>query len=126
MSEPYGDRAGRAEAELRRRQEATAAAVEAAAGSTVTHQVDGGNVRVVVDGRSRIHELYVSEYALRAPDFEQRLVAAVNDALALAQTSFAEQVRENVDAQTAALLAATDEFVKGLRDRGDERPGGGR
>lgn len=108
--------AERAQEELRRRRDALATATEAAQAESITHDVDGGDIRVTVTGQLRIGELYLSEYALRSEDAEQRVVAAVNEALVAAQAAQAERLRSGLDPETASLLESTEGLVGSLRD----------
>lgn len=110
------ERAERARAELRRRQDVLTAATEAAQAETVTYETEGGDIRITVTGRLRIGEMYVSERALRSAGVEQRLVAAVNEALAAARTAAVERLQAELDADTAALVAAAEDLVGTLRD----------
>lgn len=110
------DDAERTQAELRRQQDALATAAAAAEAGTTTYETEGGDIRVTVNGRFRIEELYVSERARRSEDREQWLVLAINEAMAAAGAAYAERMTAQLDRDTAGLVAAAGELADALRD----------
>jgi DNA-binding protein YbaB len=109
-TDPLPDAAARAEAEMRRQQEALAAATRAAQEGATTYEVDGGEIRVTVTGRLRLSEVYVSDRALRSGDV-QDLVDAINGAIAAARDEYAQRLRAALDADTASLVTAAGTFL---------------
>lgn len=116
MSAEMFDDAERTQAELRRQQDALATAAAAAEAGTTTYETEGGDIRVTVNGRFRIEELYVSERARRSEDREQWLVLAINEAMAAAGAAYAERMTAQLDRDTAGLVAAAGELADALRD----------
>lgn len=112
--DPFDD-AERAQEKLRRQQESITAATAAAQSATTVYEVADGHVRVTVNGRLRIEELYLSERVLRSDELEPLLLEAVNGAMVTMQAEYAERFRAELDPDTAGLLAATEELVEGLR-----------
>lgn len=109
-TDPLSDGVARAQEELRRRQEALVAADRAAQEGVTTYEVDGGDIRVTVTGRLRLSEVYVSDRALRSGDV-QRLVDAINGAMAAARDEYARRLQEGLDADTASLVTAAETFL---------------
>lgn len=108
----------RATAEFERRKATVAAATaEAQAGRTV-HEADGGNIRVAVDGRFRIEELYLSAYAVRDPALGELIVTAVNDAVETAEGKFRQTLLGDLDPATSGLLQSLEELGRSLQQGG--------
>jgi DNA-binding protein YbaB len=115
----------RVRSDLLRQHESIMDAVARATDARTTHEADGGQIRVTVDGRLRIAELYVAEQALRSPDTTQHVVTAINEALDAARHRFADEVAGHVDATTSALMTAAGAAVDRLREAGAEGAEGG-
>src|SRR4051794_22845127 len=97
-----------------RRRTADAATAEARAGQTV-HEVAGGNIRVTVDGRFRVEELYLSAYAVRDPELGRFLVEAVNGAVEAAEAKFRETLLGGLDPATSDLLRSLEGLSRTLQ-----------
>jgi DNA-binding protein YbaB len=110
------EQAERVRADLLRQHETIMEALAQATDARTTHEAEAGQIRVSVDGRLRIAELYVAEQALRSPDAAQRVVTAVNEALDAARHRHADEVASRVDATTSALMTAAGNAVDRLRE----------
>ncbi|MEV0130606.1 YbaB/EbfC family nucleoid-associated protein [Dactylosporangium sp. NPDC050688] len=105
-----------AEFEQRQRTIETATA-DARAGRTV-HEAEGGAIRVTVDGRFRVAELYLSAYAVRDPDLGALIVTAVRDAIETAEGEFRRTLLGELDPATSGLLQSLEDLGRMLQDGG--------
>jgi DNA-binding protein YbaB len=115
---PDRDALERITAEFEQRQRTIEAATADARGGRTVHETDGGNVRVTVDGRFRVAELYLSAYAVRDPELGALIVTAVRGAIETAEDAFRQTLLGELDPATSGLLQSLEELGRALQQSG--------
>ncbi|WP_238005934.1 YbaB/EbfC family nucleoid-associated protein [Dactylosporangium sp. AC04546] len=101
----------------RRRATIEAATADALSGQTV-HEAESGHIRVTVDGRFRVADLYLSAYAVRDPELGALIAAAVRDALESAEGKFRQTLLGDLDPATSDLLQSLEDLSRMLQQSG--------
>ncbi len=116
MSDPFGLASAGQElrqkaGELQQRATEIQASVSAATARQYTADVSNGEVRVTVDGRPRVTEVYVDPRLIRSPSLGALVTEALNAAMTQAREGTRDAMLDGLDESTRALVAGALQAV---------------